>query len=71
MVREKPTTQDLVEEMQRLHDGVGAANAKLAKVTEFLGAATKDIPHDAGEDDEDVPPVQPPAPPVERESTSK
>jgi hypothetical protein len=48
MAAEKPPAEDLVEEMRKLQEGVGAANEKLARVTRYLGAATREL--------KDVPP---------------
>ena len=38
-----PSTEELVEELKQLEERVGAANQQLAKVTEYLGAATRDL----------------------------
>lgn len=64
MSTERPTTQDLIDEMRQLHEGVGMAKEKLAQVTEYLGVATKGLqpPTDSAQ-----PPSTPPAEESEQE----
>ena len=40
---EKPTPQELEDEVRRLQEGVGEARKRLADLTQYLGSVTRDL----------------------------
>ena len=53
---EKPTPQELEDEVRRLQEGVGEARKRLADLTQYLGSVTRDLglPRPAEEDSDDA-----------------
>ncbi len=43
MSNEKPTSQELEDEVRRLQEGVGEARKRLADLTQYLGSVTRDL----------------------------